>query len=111
MELLESIQEIVAVALMVGGVAFMLIGSIGINKLPDFYTRCHAAGKVDTLGIMLLLMGMMVHEGFSLNSAKLLLIIAFVVVTSPVATHALSSRAFLAGLKPWLKATRDKDAR
>lgn len=101
MDILLLLQEIVAVLLMFGGVFFMLVGSIGINRLPDFYTRAHAAGKVDTLGIMMFLGGMVVHEGFVLNSAKLLLIIAFVAVTSPVASHALARRAILSGLKIW----------
>ena len=82
MGLLEFVREAVAVILMLGGVGFMLIGSIGINTLPDFYARCHAAGKVDTLGILLVLAGMMVHEGLHLNSLKLLLVICFVLVTS-----------------------------
>jgi multicomponent Na+:H+ antiporter subunit G len=103
MDTLVVIQETAAVILMLGGVGFMLIGSIGINTLPDFYSRCHAAAKVDTLGILLLLMGMMVHEGINLNSLKLVLIISFVLVTSPVATHALMRRALLAGFKPWSK--------
>lgn len=101
MDILLLLQEIVAVVLMIGGTFFMLVGSIGINRLPDFYTRAHAAGKVDTLGIMMFLGGMVVHEGFVLNSAKLLLIIAFVAVTSPVASHALARRAILSGLKIW----------
>ncbi|MFO7708863.1 MAG: monovalent cation/H(+) antiporter subunit G [Desulfobacterales bacterium] len=109
MELLVAIQKITAVVLMLGGVGFMLIGSIGINTLPDFYTRCHASGKVDTLGIVLLLSGMMVHEGLHLNSLKLLLVICFVLVTSPVATHFLMRRAFIAGFKFWSKPEAKKE--
>ncbi len=103
MDLWQIVRETAAVALMLGGVGFMLIGSIGINTLPDFYARCHAAGKVDTLGILLVLTGMMVHEGLGLNSLKLLLVICFVLTTSPVATHFLMRRAFIAGFKFWSK--------
>jgi multicomponent Na+:H+ antiporter subunit G len=109
MGLLEFVREAVAVILMLGGVGFMLIGSIGINTLPDFYARCHAAGKVDTLGILLVLAGMMVHEGLHLNSLKLLLVICFVLVTSPVATHFLMRRAFIAGFKFWSKPEAKKE--
>lgn len=109
MELLTAIQEITAVVLMLGGVGFMLIGSIGINTLPDFYTRCHAAGKVDTLGIVLLLAGMMVHQGLNLNSLKLVLIFCFILATSPVATHYLMRRAFIAGFKFWSRPKADKE--
>jgi multicomponent Na+:H+ antiporter subunit G len=95
------IQNGIAVFLMICGTVFILIGSIGINRLPDFYTRTHASGKVDVLGIMLFLSGLAVFEGFSLNSAKLILIIIFVMLTSPVASHQLARRAFYYGLKPW----------
>jgi multicomponent Na+:H+ antiporter subunit G len=99
--MMEIIQNGLAIVLMIGGILFMLVGGIGINRLPDFYTRAHAAGKVDTLGIMMFLAGMMVFEGLTINSAKLLLIVAFVAFTSPVASHALARRAMLFGLKPW----------
>ena len=98
---MSHLQDALAILLMFGGTFFMVVGSIGLNRLPDFYTRAHAAGKVDTLGIMLLLSGMVVYEGFSMNSAKLLLIVAFVLLTSPVATHALARRALQFGIKPW----------
>jgi multicomponent Na+:H+ antiporter subunit G len=99
--MMEIIQNGLAIVLMIGGILFMLVGGIGINRLPDFYTRAHAAGKVDTLGIMMFLAGMMVFEGLTINSAKLLLIVAFVAFASPVASHALARRAMLFGLKPW----------
>jgi multicomponent Na+:H+ antiporter subunit G len=95
------LQNTLAVILVLGGTFFMLVGSIGINRLPDFFTRAHASGKVDTLGILMFLGGLAVFEGFSLNAAKLLLIIAFVGFTSPVASHALARRALHFGLKPW----------
>jgi multicomponent Na+:H+ antiporter subunit G len=95
------IQDGLAILLVLGGTFFMLVGSIGINRLPDFYTRTHASGKVDTLGILMFLGGLAVFEGFSLNAAKLLLIIAFVAATSPVASHALARSALRFGLKPW----------
>ncbi|WP_028571202.1 monovalent cation/H(+) antiporter subunit G [Desulfonatronum lacustre] len=95
------LQDGLAVLLVLGGTFFMLVGSIGINRLPDFFTRAHASGKVDTLGILMFLTGLAVFEGFTLNAAKLLLIIVFVAFTSPVAAHALARRALLYGMKPW----------
>jgi multicomponent Na+:H+ antiporter subunit G len=105
---MTMIVDLIAALFMIGGTLFMLVGSIGLNRMPDFYTRCHAAGKVDTLGIMMFLTGMMIFEGLTINSAKLLLIIGFVAMTSPVATHALSRRALLFGLKPWYGTKKDK---
>lgn len=100
---MEFWANLLAGAFMVGGVFFMMIGSIGIIRLPDFYTRAHAAGKVDTLGIMLFIAGLIVYEGFTLVSAKLALISVFVALTSPVATHQMLRRALAYGLKPWIR--------
>ena len=96
------IQNSIAGFLILCGTFFMLVGSIGINRLPDFYTRTHASGKVDVVGILTFLSGMAVFEGFTLNSAKLVLIIIFVLLTSPAASHQLVRRAFYYGLKPLL---------
>ncbi len=98
---MSFLQDALAILLVLGGTFFMLVGSIGINRLPDFFTRAHASGKVDTLGILMFLSGLAVFEGFTLTSAKLLLIIVFVAFTSPVAAHALARRALLYGMKPW----------
>ncbi|SDB58830.1 multisubunit sodium/proton antiporter, MrpG subunit [Desulfonatronum thiosulfatophilum] len=104
---MSFLQDALAVILVLGGTFFMLVGSIGINRLPDFFTRAHAAGKVDTLGILMFLTGLAVFEGFTLTAAKLLLIIIFVAFTSPVATHALARRALLYGMKPWYGNRKD----
>ncbi|MGB8952520.1 MAG: monovalent cation/H(+) antiporter subunit G [Candidatus Aminicenantales bacterium] len=85
------------------GAFFLLVGSIGLIRLPDFYSRAHATGKSDTLGILLVVFGLVVHEGLTLNSVKLTLIMAFVGLTSPTATHALTKAAIRFGLRPWFK--------
>jgi multicomponent Na+:H+ antiporter subunit G len=95
------LQDVLTVALVLGGTVFMLVGSIGINRFPDFYTRAHASGKVDTLGILMFVGGLAVYQGLSLDTVKLLLIGVFVAITSPVASHQLAFRAMLLGLKPW----------
>lgn len=92
--------DVLAVILISGGVFFLFIGSIGLIRLPDFFSRCHATGKADTLGVMLVLTGLIVYEGLTLNSAKMLIILAFVALTNPTATHALARAAFLFGVKP-----------
>ena len=85
------------------GAFFLLVGSIGLIRLPDFYSRAHATGKSDTLGVILTILGLIVHEGLTLNSVKLALLVFFVALTNPTATHALSRAAHRAGLKPWLR--------
>ena len=99
--------DIAAVLMILAGAFFLLVASIGIVRFPDFYTRIHAMGKGDTLGIILILLGLCAYEGFTLNSAKLLIALVFVGLTNPVATHALARAALRYGLKPMLKADQE----
>lgn len=92
-----------AAALMVIGGVFLLISSIGLLRLPDFYTRAHAVGKAETLGSMLVLGGLALHNGVDLTSAKILSVLAIIFVTNPTATHALMRSAFRSGVIIWKK--------
>ena len=85
--------------LVVTGSVFCLLGGIGLHRFPDFYTRLHAAGMTDSLGAVLILIGLMFQSGFSLITVKLVTIIAFAYLTSPAATHALAKAAFSDGVK------------
>lgn len=87
--------------LVITGILFILAGVLGILRLPDFYTRLHAMGKCDTLGVALVLVGLAMHEGMSLYSLKILLISVFVGLANPTATHALARAALKSGLAPW----------
>ena len=97
-------MTLLATILLVLGLLFILLGVVGILRLPDFYTRLHAMGKCDTVGVTLVLMGLAVCIGASLTTLKLLLIAAFIVIANPTATHALGRAAIKSGLRPW---TRD----
>ncbi|MGQ4808857.1 Na(+)/H(+) antiporter subunit G [Candidatus Entotheonellaceae bacterium PAL068K] len=92
---------IIAHILLISGLLFILAGVIGILRLPDFYTRLHAMGKCDTLGVALVLLALAFYEGLSLASLKILLIAVFVGLATPTSTHALGRAAFRAGLVPW----------
>ncbi len=83
------------------GTLFLLIGAVGLIRLPDFFSRMHAAGLIDTLGAGLILVGLMIEAGWSLNLAKLVLILLFLLFTSPTSSHALAHAALVHGLKPW----------
>jgi multicomponent Na+:H+ antiporter subunit G len=83
------------------GSFLVIVGGIGLLRLPDFYTRIHAAGLTDTLGAWLILVGLMFQGGLSLVTVKLVLVLVFLVITSPVASHALAKAAWLRGLEPW----------
>jgi len=88
------------------GAFFILAGGIGLIRLPDVFCRVHAAGLTDTVGAGLMLTGLMLQAGASLITVKLVLIMAFLVFTSPTASYALAHAALLDGIKPWTKADR-----
>ena len=92
--------DIVSWALIVTGGIFLIIGAIGLVRLPDVFSAFHAAGLIDTLGIGCLLLGLIVQAGFGLISVKLALILGFLFFTSPIAAHALAQAALGDGLKP-----------
>jgi multicomponent Na+:H+ antiporter subunit G len=96
-----DIQNIVSIIFVVIGIIFMLVGSIGILRLPDFYSRTHAVSKSDTLGIMFVIIGLVIYEGFTQSSLKLLLIVLFIALANPVGTHALARAAYKKGLNPF----------
>ncbi|MCY6355208.1 monovalent cation/H(+) antiporter subunit G [Clostridium sp. ZS2-4] len=72
---------------LMGGLFFFMVGTIGILRFPDVYTRAHSAAKCDTLGAVLSLIALIIYNGLNIVSLKLLLIIVFVWITNPTATH------------------------
>ena len=90
-----------AIFLLVGSV-FTLIGSIGIVRMPDVFTRLHAAGITDTLGAAGVLHGLALKAGFSLLLVKLLLMLVFLLLLSPTACHALAGAALHGLRRPWM---------
>ncbi len=97
-----EVQSIISILFVTLGIVFMLMGSIGILRLPDFYSRTHAVSKSDTLGVFFVIIGLIVYEGFTLSSGKLFLIVLFIALSNPVGTHALARAALKKGLKPLL---------
>ena len=82
------------------GVVALLIGSLGLLRLPDVYCRIHAVGMIDTAGASFIILGMIIHEGFTLVTVKLVLIGVFMFFTSPIATHAVAQVAYISGVVP-----------
>ncbi|WP_235189828.1 monovalent cation/H(+) antiporter subunit G [Porticoccus hydrocarbonoclasticus] len=81
--------------------AFLIIsGAVGVLRFPDFFTRMHAAGVTETLATTLILLGLILLAGWSILSFKLLLILLFILITSPVASHALTKAALHGNLQP-----------
>ena len=81
------------------GSVFCMIGGIGMLRMPDLFTRAHAAGITDTLGAGLILLGLMTQIEFGQVTVKLIMVLVFLWVTSPTATHALMKAAFAAGIR------------
>ena len=100
--------DLLSWALLVAGGLFVMVGGVGVLRLPDLYSRLHAAGITDTLGAALILVGLMVQAGFTLITAKLLLILIFLWLTSPTSSYALANSALFAGLKPLLHRAADE---
>jgi len=99
--MLTGIIEIICTIFIIAGLFFVVVGTIGLLRFPDFYSRMHATGKCDTLGEGLILVGLMVYQGFDLISVKLLFLATFIFIANPVATHAIARKAYKVGLEPW----------
>jgi multicomponent Na+:H+ antiporter subunit G len=96
--------------LIVGGLA-SVVGGIGLLRMPDFYTRVHAASVTDTLGAGLVLLGLLLQAGLTLVSVKLVIVGLLIFFTSPAATHALAKAALGRGLAPLLDEERRSSRR
>ncbi len=94
-------------ACLVLGSLFCLIGGLGLLRLPDFYSRTHGGGITDTLGLALVLIGLMLQGGLSLVSVKLITILVIALLASPTSTHAVAKAAFRSGLQPLTSETKD----
>ena len=87
---------------LVSGSVFCIISAIGVLRLPDYFSRIHAADILDSTGTGALILGLMLQGGFTLVTVKLLMILAIIVITGPTATHALARAALHGGLTPEL---------
>ena len=104
---------VVVAVLLIVGLVFFTGGAVGILRFPDFYSRLHPAGKLDTAGQLLALLAIALYVAGDLSlhelltAAKIGLIVVFVYITSPTATHAIVDAGMRAGLKPWVKGDRN----
>jgi len=99
---LDIVRTVLAWAFIGAGGFFIIVSAIGINRMPDVFTRIHAVSVGDTFGAALMIVGMMVVAGFTLVTVKLLLLLLFLWFIGPVATHAIARAALQAGEKPML---------
>ena len=109
---MEALIDILSWIILVAGAFFYLVGAIGLVRMPDVFSRMHAVSVSETLGMGLLLLGMVLQAGISLVAVKLVIIFLVLMIVSPVSSHALARAALhdgelplLANRKGWLVKT------
>ncbi len=103
-----SRRIILAQIIMGVGLAFDIFGTIGLVRLPDVYNRLQAATKCVTLGTLMILASVVVYTGFSATGVKAIICGVFILLTSPVAAHALARGSYISGVRLWDKSVVDK---
>ena len=105
-EVLSSLIDGLSAVLIIAGSFFIVVGAVGLVRMPDVFTRMHATSVTETAGAGLLLIGLMLQTGFTLLTLKLLFVLLLFFLTAPVATHALAQAALQAGVEPILAEDR-----
>lgn len=98
--MIDGILDILSWILLCLGGAFVLIGGIGALRLPNFYTRLHAASLTETMATILIFAGMILQAGWTLAALKLVAIMIFLLLTGPTASYAVAHAALLSGMRP-----------
>jgi len=106
--MIDIVLDVFSWILLILGGFCVLIGGIGGLRLPNFYTRIHAASLTDTMGAILIFVGLILQAGLTLAAVKLFVIMIFLLLTGPTATYALANAALLSGLKPDTGSISDK---
>jgi multicomponent Na+:H+ antiporter subunit G len=104
--MITALIDILSWILILAGGAFIVVGALGLVRLPDMFSRMHGASLIDTSGGGLMLIGFMLQAGFSLVALKLLFLLALMFMIGPVISHALAQAALEAGLRPKLSEDR-----
>ena len=94
-----SVADILTWVFLAAGSILCVIAGIGVLRMPEFYSRCHAASISDSAGAGLILVGLTFQAGFTLVTAKLVMVMLFLWLTSAASTHALMKAAYSGGLK------------
>lgn len=97
-----SIPDLFSWVLLCSGSFFLVTGALGLVRMPDVFTRMHAASVMETLGVGLILVGLMVQAGFTLVTVKLICLLLLIFFTAPVASHSIARAAMADGVEPKL---------
>ncbi|MYZ48373.1 monovalent cation/H(+) antiporter subunit G [Propylenella binzhouense] len=109
--MIADILAVLSGLLVVIGALFALVGAIGVLRLPDLYTRMHAASKAGTIGSGIILLALAVEAMQVGVITRALAGIVFLLLTAPVSAHLLARAAVTAGLRPWPGTTLDEVTR
>jgi multicomponent Na+:H+ antiporter subunit G len=96
-------MSVIAITLILAGLFFLVVAAIGMVRLPDVFSRSHALSLTDSLGAVLVLAGLAIYQGFSMNLLKILVVLALIFLLNPVISHATIRAALRSGLKPWVR--------
>ena len=99
--------QIVCTVLLALGCVVSLSASVGLLRMPDFYTRLHTAGKTDSFAQLLILVGLAFVTPDLLTQIKLVVVGLILMIVAPTATHAITKAAHLNSLRPWAKGDRE----
>lgn len=103
---MDTVLHLLSWALLAGGGFFCVVGALGMLRMPDAYTRMHSASIIDTLGVGMVVIGLMVQSGLTLTTLRLSILLVLVFFTSPVATHAIARAMRHRNVKPILTEDR-----
>jgi multicomponent Na+:H+ antiporter subunit G len=96
-------MEWLGMVFMVAGLFFLMVGAIGVVRLPDVFSRSHAVGMTDSIGALFALSGLALYQGLTGNMVRVLIVLGLLYLLNPVMTHATLRAALRAGLKPWTR--------
>ena len=96
-------MAVVSVICILAGLFFLIVGAIGMVRLPEVFTRSHAVSLTDTLGAFLVLVGLAVYQGLTISMVKILVVLVLLFLLNPVISHATLRAAYRSGLKPWTR--------
>jgi len=96
---------IISIIFIVTGLFFLIVAAVGVIRLPDVFSRSHAVSLTDSLGALLMLVGIALYEELGINTFKILVVLVLVYILNPVIAHATIRAALRAGVKPWKKET------
>ena len=103
-------MELLGNAIIIAGIILMFFGVIGLFKFKNFYPRILVTAKIDTVGTLTLIIGLIVKHGPGFFSLKLLLLLGIMLILNPLAAHMVARSAYLSGYKLEDRQAMDDDA-